>query len=79
MSLFGFGREIWSTVVFLFEGFNDILELIKVPIMRLRLKQVGPYFLIADNPQCASQLRKRMVWVLHKDLEGLPKRRSSTY
>jgi hypothetical protein len=37
-------------VVFLFSGFDNIPELIKVPGMRLRLKQVGPYFLIPNIP-----------------------------
>jgi hypothetical protein len=30
-------------------------------------------------PQCLNELRRIVVWVLHKDFEGLHRRRSSTY
>jgi hypothetical protein len=38
MSLFGFGRGIWSIAVFLFKVFDNIPELIKIPSMSMRLK-----------------------------------------
>jgi hypothetical protein len=36
-------------------------------------------FFDAQYPQCVNELGRILLWVLHKDFEGLHRRRSSTY